>query len=90
MENTIFIVLFIGGLLVFMNSIGVNVVQLVFNFVIRCLLGIILIYVANSAIAYYGGNLSVSINEITIGVSGILGIWGVFFMYCLQYYLTIT
>lgn len=90
MENTIFIVLFIGGFLVFLGTMGVDVIKLVLNFLARCLLGLVIIYVVNSAIQYYGGNLAVNINEITLGVSGVLGIWGVIFLYALQYYFTIT
>jgi len=90
MENTIFIVLFIGGFLVFLGALGVNVVKILFHFVARCLAGLIIMYVVNFAIQYFGGNLAVHINEITVGVSGIFGIWGVFFLYALQYYFTIT
>lgn len=79
MENTIFIVLFIGGFLVFLAAMGVDVVKVIINFVTRSLLGIVVIYVVNSAIQSLGGNVFVNINEITIGVSGILGIWGLFF-----------
>lgn len=90
MENTIFIVLFIGGFLVFLATMGVDVIRLLFHFVARCLLGIVVIYVANSVIQFLGGNFIVNINEITVGVSGILGIWGVILLYGLQYYFTIT
>lgn len=90
MENTIFIVLFIGGFLVLLGTMGVDMVKLVLNFTVRCLLGLVIIYVANLGIEYYGGNFIVKINEITMGVSGILGIWGVILLYALQYYFTIT
>ena len=90
MENTIFIVLFIGGFLVFLATMGVDVIKLVFRFVARSLLGIVVIYVANFVVQFLGGNVLVNINEITIGVSGILGIWGVILLYGLQYYFTIT
>lgn len=90
MENTIFIVLFIGGFLVFLSSMGVDVIQLLFKIGVRCLSGTIIIYVVNLALSYFGGNLSVTINEISIGVSGIFGIWGVAFLYALQYYFTIV
>ncbi len=90
MENTIFIVLFIGGFLVFLAAMGVDVVKVIINFVTRSLLGIVVIYVVNSAIQSLGGNVFVNINEITIGVSGILGIWGVILLYGLQYYFTVT
>jgi len=90
MENTIFIVLFVGGFLVFLGSMGVDVIRLVLNFLVRCLSGLVIIYVVNFLIEYLGGNFVVNINEITIGVSGFLGIWGVVLLYALQYYFTIT
>lgn len=90
MENTIFIVLFIGGFLVFLAAMGVDVVKVIVNFVARSLLGIVIIYVVNSFVQSFGGNVFVNINEITIGVSGILGIWGILLLYGLQYYFTIT
>lgn len=90
MENNIFIVLFIGGFLVFLAAMGVDVVKMIINFVIRSLLGIVVIYVVNSLVQSMGGNVFVNINEITISVSGILGIWGVILLYGLQYYFTIT
>lgn len=90
MENTIFIVLFIGGFLVFLAMMGVDVLKIILNFSMRCLLCLVIIYVANSVIKYYGGNVIVNINEISIGVSGVLGIWGVLLLYGIQYYFTIT
>lgn len=85
-----FILLFIGGFLVFLGSMGVDVIRLVLNFLARCLLGLVVIYIANYLLEYFGGNFAVNINEITICVSGILGIWGVILLYALQYYFTIT
>ncbi len=90
MENTIFIMLFVGGFLVFLGSMGVDVIRLVLNFLVRCLSGLVIIYVVNFLVEYFGGNFIVNINEITIGVSGFLGIWGVILLYALQYYFTIT
>ena len=90
MENTIFIMLFVGGFLVFLGSMGVDVIRLVLNFLVRCLSGLVIIYVVNFLVEYFGGNFIVNINEITIGVSGFLGIWGVILLYALQYYFTFT
>lgn len=90
MENTILIVLFVGGAGIFLAALGVDIWKWVLSVMIRCLLGLVIIYVVNSAVQYYGGNLVVKINEFTIGISGILGIWGVIFLYALQYYFTIT
>ena len=66
MENTMFILLFIGGFLVFLGSMGVDVIRLVLNFLARCLLGLVVIYIANYLLEYFGGNFAVNINEITI------------------------
>ena len=47
MENTIFIMLFIGGFSVLLGTMGVEVVKLILNFVIRCLSVLIIIYNEN-------------------------------------------
>ena len=90
MEITVFIVVFIAGFLFFLSSVGVDVIQMLIRILARALLSIVIIYIANIVITYYGGKFIVNINEITVGVSGILGIWGVIFLYALEYYFTIT
>ena len=89
MENTILIPLFIGGLLIFLGTMGVDVVKLILNFIFRSLLGIVLIGLANYFIEKAGGNLFVNINEISVLLSGVLGIWGVILVYIIRYYFTI-
>ena len=89
MENTILILLFIGGLLIFLGTMGVDVVKLILNFIFRSLLGIVLIGLANYIIEKAGGNLFVNINEISVLLSGVLGIWGVILVYIIRYYFTI-
>ena len=89
MENTIFILLFLVGIALFFSSMGINVKKCIIAFLFRCLLGIVIIGIANFLLEKNGLNLSVKINEISIGVSGILGIWGVILLYALQYYFTI-
>ena len=90
MEITVFIVVFIAGFLFFLSSVGVDVIQMLIRILARELLSTVIIYIANIVITYYGGKFIVNINEITVGVSGILGIWGVIFLYALEYYFTIT
>ena len=90
MKNTIIIVLVLAGICVFLLWVGVDAWKYILNFMVRCLSGLVIIYVVNCAIQYYGGNLAVKINEIAMGFSGILGIWGVIFLYALQYYFTIV
>ncbi|MCI8339008.1 MAG: hypothetical protein HFH62_10080 [Lachnospiraceae bacterium] len=89
MENTILILLFIGGLLIFLGTMGVDVVKLILNFIFRSLLGIVLIGLANYFIEKAGGNLFVNINEISVLLSGVLGVWGVILVYIIRYYFTI-
>ena len=90
MEITVFIVVFIASFLFFLSSVGVDVIQMLIRILARALLSTVIIYIANIVITYYGGKVIVNINEITVGVSGILGIWGVIFLYALEYYFTIT
>lgn len=89
MENTILIVLFIGGFLIFLGTMGVDVIKLVLNFVFRSLLGIVIIGLANYLIKGAGGNFFVNINEISVLLSGALGIWGVILLFIIRYYFTI-
>ena len=88
MENTILIVLFIGGFLIFLGTMGVDVIKLVLNFVFRSLLGIVIIGFANYLIKGAGGNFFVNINEISVLLSGTLGIWGVILLFIIRYYFT--
>ena len=89
MENTIMSGLFIGGVLIFLGTRGVDVVKLVLNFIFRSLLGIVIIGLANYFIEKAGGNFFVNINEISVLLSGVLGIWGVILVYIIRYYFTI-
>lgn len=89
MENTILILLFLAGFLIFLGSMGVDVIKLVMNFIFRSLLGIVLIGLANYVIKIGGGDLSVNINEISVMLSGILGVWGVILLYIIRYCFTI-
>lgn len=88
MENTILIVLFIGGFLIFLGTMGVDVIKLVLNFVFRSLLGIVIIGLVNYLIKGAGGNFFVNINEISVLLSGTLGIWGVILLFIIRYYFT--
>ena len=89
MENTILILLFVIGFLIFLGTMGVDVIKLVLNFVFRSLLGIVIIGIANYFLQNADENLIVNINEISVLISGTLGIWGVILLYIIRYYLTI-
>lgn len=89
MINTILIVLFISGFSIFLTSMGMNVIKVLFKCVLRCLLGIVVIYIVNLSIQYMGGNIAVKINEIALTVSAFLGLPGIICLYGLQYYFLI-
>ena len=89
MENAIFIGLFLCGVLLFFRSMGIDTFKIFLNFLIRCLLSMIIITLANFFLGHFRPELIVKINEITVGISGIFGIWGVLLLYALRYYFTI-
>ena len=89
MENAVFIGLFLCGVLLFFHSMGIDTFRMLLNFLIRGLSGVIIITLVNFFLVKFYPEIVVKINEITVGISGIFGIWGVFLLYALQYYFTI-
>lgn len=63
--------------------------EFLLNCVIRCLFGLVCVYFCNYLIAYFGGDFSVKINEISACVSALLGTSGVAALYALQLFFTI-
>ena len=55
-----------------------NVVK---NFLLRLILGVVSIVVVNQILAYFGNSLSIGVNILTCLTSGILGIPGVAMLY---------
>lgn len=74
----------------FMISLWSDFGKIVLNTVIRCLFGLVCIYFCNEFILYFGGNISVKINEISACVSALLGISGVAALYLLQLFFTMS
>ena len=66
-----------------------NMGRVIMNAAIRCLFCLICVYLCNDLIRYFGGNIAVKINEITVCVSTLLGISGVAGLYILQLFFTI-
>lgn len=62
--------------------------KIILNMIIRCLFCLVCIYFCNQLIVYFGGNISVKINEITACVSALLGVSGVAALYILQLFFT--
>lgn len=89
MENTILILLFLAGLVVFLTMLKVDVLKAGLTFILRGVLGIVMIQFINYWLVGGYESFMVSINEITVALSGILGIWGVVFCYVMRIYFTI-
>lgn len=73
----LFIVIFIGAVR--------RKNEWIINFVLRIVMGIIVIYTGNLVFGYYGVDVSVAINPISILVSGFLGIPGIAVLYGINY-----
>lgn len=74
----LFIVIFIGAVR--------RKIEWIINFVLRMVLGTIVIYFINHVLQYYSMDISVAINPISILVSGFLGIPGVAMLYGINLY----
>lgn len=86
--NYFYFVAFCLFFLLFLSFMDVNVKALIVNTLNRCLSGIVFITIVNFLFKFSGINLMVNINQISMSVSGILGISGVFFLYVFQWLLT--
>lgn len=73
----LFIVIFIGAVR--------RKTECVINFVLRMVLGVLLMYFANMAFRYYGMDFFVAINPISILISGFLGIPGIIVLYAIGF-----
>lgn len=89
MENTILILLFLTSFIVLLTMLKVDVLKVGMTFILRGVSGIVMIQFINYWLADGYANLLVSINEITVTLSGILGFWGVVFCYAMRIYFTI-
>lgn len=81
--------LIVIGMLFAVIFIGVvrRKAEWIINFVLRMILGTIIIYFVNNAFRHYGINISVAINPISILVSGFLGIPGIAVLYGINFYI---
>ena len=74
----LFLVIFIGAVR--------RKAEWIINFVLRMVMGTIFIYFTNRITHYYGLDISVAINPLSILVSGFLGIPGVAALYGINLY----
>lgn len=81
---------FLGLCIFFIICLWSNIGKTILNMVIRCLFGLVCIYFCNEIILYFGGNISVKINEISACVSALLGMSGVAALYVLQLFFTMS
>lgn len=88
-EIAVYKAAFLVLVIMFLIYIWGNMGRVIMNAVIRCLFCLICVYLCNGLIQYFGGNIAVKINEITVCVSTLLGISGVAGLYVLQLFFTI-
>lgn len=79
---------FLIFVIMFLICIWGNMGRVIMNAAIRCLFCLICVYLCNGLIQYFGGNIAVKINEITVCVSTLLGVSGVAGLYVLQLFFT--
>ena len=73
----LFIVIFIGAVR--------RKTECVINFVLRMVFGMVFIYFANQAFRYFGMNITVAVNPVSILTSGFLGVPGIAVLYGVQF-----
>jgi hypothetical protein len=81
-------VAFISLIIILLVALWGKLGKLLLNTLIRCLFCLICVYVGNDLIRYFGGDISVKINEITLAVSAIFGWSGIGSLYILQWFFT--
>lgn len=87
MDNNLGVILIVGACIVVLLIGAVRTkMEWLLNVVMRSILGAIIIYFTNMALASIGISLGVGINALTILTSGILGIPGLLALYGLGIY----
>lgn len=86
MYEMVFLVLCV----IFVCFLWGNCSRIILDTVIRCLFGLVCIYFCNELIGYFGGTISVKINEITACVSALFGMSGIAALYALQLFFTMN
>lgn len=86
MNIDIYLAIIIAASIFFFFSLAANKVELIINFVLRLLVGILAIYLINQALLYADITSGVAINPFTMGVSGVLGAQGLALLYALGLY----
>lgn len=87
--NTTMILVIVFLLLIFLGGIWLPLGKCLWDMMARGLSGLIILYVCDFFLVKIGENLIVNINEISLTISALLGIPGIFFLYCFRWYLTI-
>ena len=88
MTNYIYFVAFFAFFVIFLNLMEVKVTEMIINILNRVLLGVVFIMFANYMFKIAGVDFMVNINQVSVTVSGILGISGVIFLFAFQWILT--
>lgn len=86
MNLDIYLLLIIAASIFFFLSLAANKIELLVNFVLRLLVGILAIYFINMGLLHANITSGVAINPFTMGVSGVLGAQGLILLYALGVY----
>lgn len=86
--NNMYKIVFLIVGIFFIFFLWENCGRMILDMVIRCLFCLVCIYFFNELIVYFGGNISVKINEITACVSALFGVSGIAALYGLQLFFT--
>ncbi|WP_343210212.1 pro-sigmaK processing inhibitor BofA family protein [Anaerolentibacter hominis] len=86
MGEKLFLILLAVCAVVFVISLFAKKGQLLGNFILRSILGIVAIYFVNTILSMNGVVLSVGINGLTILLSGLLGVPGLALLYGISYF----
>ena len=90
MESEILIGVVAALAVVFILSLARNKGEIAVNFLLRSFFTILAIYIINKVLGMQGIISGVQINEYTVPIGGILGIPGLFLMYGLFIYFSVT
>ena len=86
MESRIFIIIIIISVVLFIISLIKKKFDLIVNFGLRVLVGLLTIYILNTLLAGFHVGLAVGMNIFTTFITGILGLPGVIMLYGLAFY----
>ena len=86
--NAIYIVVFFAIYVIIVKVFNLKLLSTTLNLMLRVLLGIVFISFVNYILYFFGAELHVNINEISMTISAVFGISGIIFLFIFQWFLT--